>query len=674
MCSSETSLNTSAPYAHTTNGSGEWLRLDAHSRRVGELAAKFAADFDASCLARLAGLLHDIGKSSESFQAYLQSCSKDSLSEDLLQPKYPVGHSIHGARYADERGLPILPMILYGHHSGLSDLLALRSRLYSLADSIEEDAGDHEAIVDISPEDLLKATIPDWASDELSLEVLTRMLFSSLVDADLLDTEAHFSRDGIINSINSVGFNSLWSMLRSKLSRLTAPVLESVLRSAESSNQIFSLDSRYGERRILAAAAFAIRRILEFGLRRVIFAVPGEGEIDDLACRLGEVFGGGSIAEHYRTFDQPTAMRESLSEMDVRRRLGSENWASQFILTTHEQLFESIFSNKPSRCRKLHNLARSVLVIEGIESVPAHVLPSASSILGELATHYGVTLLFSSPLKPSHCHTDRMAVFLAQAVPIADDLQSGGSLHEDVFPTPSSWTEASSMMLKHAQVLCIAANRREALAILDMLNDNATLHLSVLMCPEHRRRVITEIRRRLSRGAPCRVVCTEAFGNVLSSDFPMVLRVSGSIGLSQVDYRQCKPSSLLAAESRVPYSADTHKDFDSRGIDLLRKRLSFATVADLARFSDVPSQVVIARYGGAELTAMLDRIERNGYAERQDWQELQRYSVVLSRTQFYECSRRGLVQEVIGGISVWTGCYTGISGMPDDLDDLTSSR
>jgi CRISPR-associated endonuclease/helicase Cas3 len=679
------------PYAHTPNRNGEWHRLDAHSRRVGNLAATFARDFGASRLARLSGLLHDIGKMDAEFQAHLKSCM-EAARPGGPPMKYPISHSIHGARYAAEKGIPILPMILDGHHTGLSDLSVLKSKLSTADNPRDERRSVCESQLRIPQDEIHRATVPDWASDTLSFEFLIRMLFSALVDANLTDAEAHFSPGHGHIRPRAANFKEFWELFRSQFGDLSPEIQNDVLLSAERPQGVYRLISPPGEIRTRITLAFPIRHALECGLRRVIFAVPGDGSTGDVAESLRRTLGERNVMEEYRSFDPPAAVGENASETETRRRFGTQNWAATFIVTTHAQLLESLFSNKPSRCRKLHNIARSVIVIDEIGSVPSELLTPAMDLLKELTAHYGVTLLLtSSSNRAFSSGSPVLRAFFPAPSPITPDLPSAVVPRLETASETWSWQETADEILRHPQVLCIADNRRDALALFDSLDDSDAFHLSAMMCPAHRREAVSEIRDRLSSGRSCRVVSTAVMGAVDILAFPVILRTAGTLhGLSEcidrcasgrvviftpskeADRRKSKEAMpLIAAETRADYRIVVGKNPDPKGINLLRRRLSFSTVADAFRFTEEPTEAVIVRDGDVGLTEMLDRIQRNGYAERHDWQNLQRYSVMLTRSQFRECSRKGLIQEIIGGINVWVGAYGELTGMPSVLDDPT---
>src|SRR4051794_11355014 len=404
-------------FAHSLAGhsESEWEELEAHLRAVAFRAEEFAAAFEAGEWGRLAGLWHDLGKARPEFQARLRGSGES------------VEHAGVGAALASSRnkvtGLP-LAFAIAGHHAGLADLAdspegggprPLQQRLKENVPLLKDLKGLPTGLTEM-PLPALPKLEGDPKASIRSLELWTRFLFSALVDADFLATEEFYSPGrrlavGEYDDIPSLRRRLDEHLVRflaglpeekreSLVNRRRAEVLAACRTAAERPRGLFSLTVPTGGGKTLAAMAFALRHAERWDLRRAIVAIPFTSIIEQNARVYAGALGPRNVLEHHSALD-PLAAEERNREAELRRRLAAENWDAPVVVTTNVQLFESLFANSPSRCRKLHRIARSVILLDEAQTLPADYLLAVLDILKELTLHYGCTVVLTTATQPA---------------------------------------------------------------------------------------------------------------------------------------------------------------------------------------------------------------------------------------------------------------------------------
>lgn len=583
-------------------------RLDDHLVAVGEIAANFASSFGAAEWARLAGLWHDLGKYREGFQKYIrQTSDPDSHIEGKVSGRDKT-HSAAGALHAiqafssrfgpsGETAARLLAYVIAGHHAGLADWTAgLDDRLLGTRapDSKREYHEAREACASANPKilllpgefDLRRAleAIPGLRSgNPLACSLWVRMLFSVLVDSDFLDTEAFMDEN---KAQRRSGFAPLQDYLRRLDAHLDAKVAAvefsgrggdpvqlaraDVLRQCREKAVlppgVFSLAVPTGGGKTLSSLAFALGHAVAHGRRRVIYAIPYTSIIEQTADVFAGVFGRDAIVEHH------SQAESDASAETARSRLACENWDAPLVVTTNVQLFESLFAARTSHCRKLHNIAGSVIVLDEAQLLPPEFLQPVLDALRLLVEYYGVTLVLCTATQPVLTDAKRFDPRqslrgLPPPVPLIDDeptlyrsldrvrFEWPAEL-EQPLPTP----ELAARLAEHDRVLAIVNTRKDAaeiVAALDAATGDATLHLSAAMCGQHRADVIREIRDRLSarragtEARPLRVVSTQLVEAGVDIDFPVVFRaLAGLDSLAQAAGR-CNREGHLPGKGRV---------------------------------------------------------------------------------------------------------------------------
>ena len=570
----------SEPLAH----SGGHL-LVAHLHTVAALAAKFSQAFDSAEPARrwayLAGLWHDLGKYRPGFQRYVRLADGENAHIEGKVGGREKTHSAAGALWAiqqlNQPNRPyghILAYLIAGHHAGLDDWDGgLKERLQS-SDAQQElaDALAAQPPADVLAHGDLVARIPGGPA---GFALWVRMLFSCLVDADFLDTEAHFDAD---KPARREGFPTLAQMrlaldahmaalpvADTLVNRLRADVLRQCRAQAALPAGFFSLTVPTGGGKTLSSLAFALEHAQAHGHRRIIYAIPYTSIIEQTADVFRNVFkalGDEVLIEHHSQFDA------AATDETARSRLACENWDAPLVVTTNVQLFESLFAAKTSRCRKLHNLVGSVIVLDEAQQLPPGFLQPILDVLNLLVAHYGVTVVLCTATQPALNSTTyfdasknlRGLTNVREIIDNSDALFAAlKRVHVELPPdwtTPTAWADVAAQLSAEDCVLAIV-NTRKAARKLQRLMPEGTLHLSALMCGAHRKDVVTEIKQRLQAkregrdNRPLRVVSTQLVEAGVDMDFPVVYRaLAGLDSIAQAAGR-CNREGRLEGLGRV---------------------------------------------------------------------------------------------------------------------------
>ncbi|MCL6536956.1 MAG: CRISPR-associated helicase Cas3' [Armatimonadetes bacterium] len=706
------------PYAHTPNSAGQWHGLQAHLEATAERARAFADRFGAGDLAYYVGLWHDMGKFHPQFQAYLQACA-----QGKRLPLHP--HARYGAAYAKRHCAPLAFPIM-GHHAGMPDKSDLQARLQQVADMNQAEQPALTAMPALAP---TQVQFPHWLkqNDPLQAEMLIRMLFSCLVDADFLDTEAHFDPQRAAQRPQGFNLHALWQRFEQNQNTLLASapqtpvnavrraVYEDALRAASGKPGLYALTAPTGAGKTRALLAFALQHALTNNLERVIVALPYTSIIDQTADVYRTILGNAVVLEHHSALEV-----DDLSETALERhRLLSENWDAPLIVTTFVQLFESLFSNLPSRCRKVHRLARSVIVLDEVQTLPVELLAPTVHALQQLIDDYGATVLLSTATQPA---LQRVAFTKSPMQVVANPAQHFQTLrrvnyHVDLTPRDYDWL--ADEIAAREQVMVVLNTRKDALATIDALRQRhpnlSVFHLSTLLCPAHRRAVLAEVKRRLEHGEPCRLVATQVVEAGVDLDFPVVMRAVGPLDRIVQAAGRCNREGRLARgevivfelaqgssprgayrtgtdEARITLqqpNADLHDpgayhdyfqrlyanvSLDREGIQRARQGFQFETVAQKYRLiRDDTCPVVIVNYDPSAVNALLQQgraIVQAGSVPPQRWrQQLHAHTVSLYRREVNALRQQGLIQDAPDlGVALYTGTYDPLTGVAVQAD------
>jgi CRISPR-associated endonuclease/helicase Cas3 len=607
-----------AYYAHSREGKGPdtWERLEWHLRRAGVLSRRFGRRFDAGNTAAASGLLHDVGKYSDAFQRRIAG-DAGSVDHATGGAKEAVAH------YGHEVGR-LLAYGIAGHHGGLpnggkADDRALLSRLEST--QIPRGHDRWKGRIGLPDPARVEAEIQAFLKrggeklTRFSVGFLARMVFSCLVDADFLATEWFYDRGKAHARKRFPNPAALAPILRAHLdvafpgrlgeiNRQRAAILNACRNAAARDTGVFSLDVPTGGGKTLSSLSFALEHAARHGLDRVIYAIPYISIIDQTADEFRKALGAAGpdiVLEHHSAVDVPVRAGEPDEPIGPRRlRLATESWDVPVIVTTTVQFFDSLYSNRPSRCRKLHSLARAVIVLDEVQALPLDRLSPCLAALRELTTRYGSSLVLCSATMPNFATHPALKVSLPPASPIITQspalLAAFRRVAPERIPEPIDDETLAAQLAGSAQALCIVDARRHATELFALLpDDGGRFHLSAAMCPAHRRSVLQTVKDRLSAGLPCRLVATRVIEAGVDISFPVVWRaMAGVDSLAQAAGR-CNRHGEGPGVGRFVVFEPAREDAIPKPLADLRRRAGEAKEV-LRQHQDPLSQKAVANF------------------------------------------------------------------------------
>lgn len=726
-----------------TDGGWDTHLLDEHLYAVADLAEKFAQSFDSKDWAYLAGLWHDLGKYRPAFQAHIRKSSGYEPDAHITSEKSSnTSHASTGAVYALEKLGIIGKLIAYaiaGHHAGLPDFEVDKAKGRALKEIISKDKRLlQEALAEIIPETILNRESPLLppfvTSDPEKLHIWIRMLFSCLVDADFLDTERFMSPEKGDNRGQHTGMKEMLSCFNEYMERfqklqregpvnsIRARILDICREKANGKPGIYTLTVPTGGGKTLSSLAFALEHAVKHDKRRIIYAIPYTSIIEQTAEVFRGVFEplGEVLIEHHSNTEPDEHEKETSWS-----RLAVENWDAPLIVTTTVQLFESLYAARTSRCRKLHNLVNSVIVIDEIQLLPPEQLNPIRHIVQSLSQHYGVTFIMSTATPTG---------FEAQTSPFGKRLLDGIKSQELVdepeqyyrqlervnfklpedFNQKQSWDDVSSELKKCDSVLAVVNTRKDAKELWEKMPEG-TFHLSALMCAQHRSEVIGKIKYQLEHGQSTRVISTQLVEAGVDLDFPVVYRALAGLDSIVQAAGRCNregrldkgkvvvfvsphepPQGLLtqARNASVSLLFGCHGDIQNPEIfkryfdklyaevknhdknNVLKKlqqtadelKIQFRTAAERFKMIDDKDTVsVLVRYGDND--SLLGTLAQ-GEPDRWLLRKLQRYTVTLYKYQFEKMLYRGEIEEICKGFYGQSGsgvyhCKLGLLPEPE---------
>lgn len=722
------------PIAHAArNTDGSWRNphdLAEHLREVARLAADFAASFGGSDWAHLAGRWHDLGKYRPRFQRYIRLASGFETDAHIRGEAGKAPHSTAGALLACNRFKEVgrvLAYLIAGHHAGLYDWNSESSSLEYRLQQQDSRAELDEALAAEPPAEVLNSgafqpNLRNIPGGRDGFALWLRLLFSCLVDADFLDTEAYMQPA-------QAGQRGLWPNLTTLLgqfdhhmadlgtraeptaiNRLRAEILAQCRAKALEAPGLFSLTVPTGGGKTLSSLAFALEHAKRHDKRRIIYIIPYTSIIEQTADVFREIFGDAVIEHHSNAETDPT-------KENHKSRLACENWDAPIIITTNVQFFESLFAARTSRCRKLHNIVDSVVVLDEAQLLPPEFLQPILDMLNLLTRHYGVSAVLSTATQPALstreyfdassnlCGLDGVREIVADPDALYCALERVKISLPTDWSASVTWDALADDLTRRASVLAIVNRRNDARELWRRMPEG-TLHLSALMCGAHRSQVIRDIKGRLKDAIPTRVVSTQLVEAGVDLDFPVVYRaLAGLDSLAQAAGRcnregrlkrgevvvflapQRAPPGLLrkgedacrsvlhgyerSALDRALFARYFERlyhdcDLDAEGIATLLKvdgqtlAVNFRTAAERFRLiRDEDSAPVVVCYHGADgvddtIDTLLNTLKKHG-PERWLMRKLQRYTVNIHRRDVMKLLAQGDVEETIPGLFVQVG-------------------
>lgn len=700
------------PIAHVTEDH-QLHYLSDHLKASAELAQKMASEFNCGEWGRLAALWHDLGKYSAAFQQMIREAS--GLDAHLEGKHGKVDHSTAGAIYAIQKLGPqygkILAYMIAGHHAGLPDWQSESAGMSALAQRLRKTELVQAALSASVPPEITEQSLPkEKPKPGADPAFWIRLLFSCVVDADFMDTEHFYAPEKtslrgkypelkeLLPIFSSYMADKQKSAPNTQVNQLRSKILNQCTQKANCRPAIFTLTVPTGGGKTLSSMAFALHHAVKHEKRRIIYVIPYTSIIEQTADQFRKIF-GDVVIEHHSNFDVAGEDKET-----TRSRLASENWDAPIIVTTSVQFFESLFASRTSRCRKLHNIANSVVILDEAQLLPPDFLNPILMALKELQNNYGVTLVLSTATQPAlgpHQSFD----FDFEGLPGTVEIMTNPmELHHalkrvdiatDDLSQVKSWQELAQELQQYSSVLCIV-NRRDDCRELYQLMPEETIHLSALMCGAHRSEVIAHVKEQLKSGVPTRIISTQLVEAGVDVDFPVVYRaIAGLDSIAQAAGR-CNREGLIARGKLVVFTPPSktppghlrqaaeigrkllaeksddpiaHERFErffrelywlkgNEGLDkhgILKDlavdkelRFSYRTAAGKFRIIDESAQApVLVSYG--EGATLIDLLKRKG-PERWLMRKLQRYVVNLPKNIHTRLLTQGAISEVAPGI------------------------
>lgn len=548
----------SHPYLAHIASDGREQTVAAHLQETAALCSSFAAEFGQAQRGAFLGMAHDIGKNSDAFQKRL-----------LGGPR--VDHATAGALECAKRHEEQMACCVIGHHSGMPDFGNPNTDYPGAPTCVGRIRKGQSGNI---PPYHWEGTLPNPGkkpplTDNFSTAMWTKMLFSCLVDADFLDTEAFMaetapqrggydSLEVLLERLNT--YTAPWFPGKTELNRNRCAILSACQEKAALPRGIYSLTVPTGGGKTISSLAFGLNHAVKNGMKRVIYVIPYTSIIEQNAKVFRDILGDSNVVEHHSSVSYDDDDETSCN--NYFQRLASENWDAPVIVTTAVQFFESLYSNRPSQCRKLHNIANSVVIFDEAQMIPTcHLLPCVGA-MASLVSQFRSTIVLCTATQP--VLTDLFRRFYPQVQiqelcpQVGDYFQKfqrvtyrdGGFLSEEAL---------AEELQQHNQVLCIVNTRKAAQSLYALLPQEGKFHLSTLMYPAHRKQVLSTIRSRLKDGLPCRVVSTSLIEAGVDVDFPMVWReISGLDSIAQAAGRCNREGKNSAAESIVTYFQSEH--------------------------------------------------------------------------------------------------------------------
>lgn len=508
--------------AHKTEN--EVQSVKEHLEGTATLSASFADAFGAGELGRLCGLAHDIGKYSAGFQ------------RRIMEDGPKVDHASAGAIECFRKRQAIAAMCVMGHHGGLmnlggrddltdADSFYGRMNRYTGVKKYAYDAWSREV-------ELPSVGIPsvEWKHTAF----YTRMLYSCLVDADFLDTAAFMGepRDHVVAKWDEMNqrldaYTCGWYPPKGELNRIRCAILDTCKTQGETgAGSLFTLTVPTGGGKTVSSLAFALRHAKAAGKDRIIYVIPYTSIIEQTASVFREILGEDVVLEHHSGIVYDDGEDGNLNAKQKRMKYAAENWDMPIVVTTAVQFFESLYDNRPSACRKLHNIANSVVIFDEAQMLPLPYLRPCVYAIAELTRAYRVTAVLCTATQPA---LDPLFTEYLQKTPCEicpPELRKEEIFKRVTFHKSGKLTkeELAEGLNRQPQVLCIVNSRAAAQELYGMLEEEGRYHLSTLMPPAERQKQLQVIRDRLKDGLPCRVVSTSLIEAGVDVDFPAVYR------------------------------------------------------------------------------------------------------------------------------------------------------
>lgn len=559
-----TTISENSIIAHVRSSDMAVQTNSEHCRGVAHLSSEFAADFGWREMGYVMGLLHDKGKEQRGFQRYIR---KMSGYEEVAGHVEKTPHAFVGALLAEKTGMyrDLIGMPIAGHHAGLHDKKDYEQLKQK---NMPEDIETNDPQIDSVKTGCLPA--PQYVHH------LIRMLFSSLVDADYLDTERFMqperyaerrcgdSLEVLQKSLNAYLDNLNKRSTYTPVNRIRNSVQQLCRDASTLPSGFYSLTVPTGGGKTLSSMVWAIGHALANGKKRIIIAIPYTSIITQTAEILRGIFGENNVVEHHSAVNFKD---EDGANNDCFLKLATENWDSPIVITTNVQLFESMYASRPSKCRKLHNICKSVLILDEVQALPVGHLQPIVDALKAYQKHFGTSVLFTTASMPALRGKYRGAPDnvclegidnITEIVPKSYKLQDHLRRADIRFDTVSStYDSIAERLSQHTRVLCIVNTRRDAQELFSRLpQDGVTIHLSKMMCPAHISQQLSRLKEALKSpgNGIVRVVSTQLIEAGVDIDFPVVYRQEAGLDSILQAAGRCNREGILPIGTTYVFS------------------------------------------------------------------------------------------------------------------------
>ncbi|MGO0060384.1 CRISPR-associated helicase Cas3' [Brevibacillus fluminis] len=710
-----------------------------HLEGVAKQSMLYAEAFGAGYLGYLAGILHDVGKYSDEFQQRIRGCNirvdhstagAQWISNDKVYREYLGNYGI------DRYFAILIAYTISGHHGGLMNYGAvdeegtLKNRLAKK--DIKEWASAWKEIEIIQQEWDSKKFVLDsgWNQEQIAWKYsfLGRMLYSCLVDADSIDTrdycndsdsriveEKRPSMSELQDRFNAYMSKKLNASRDTPINQKRRQILTACQRQAEMTPRMFTLTVPTGGGKTLSSLAFALNHATKYEKRRIIYVIPFTSIIEQTAEQFRYVLGQDAILEHHSNFDYEKYEENYGGDKERLLKFSSENWDASVVVTTSVQFFESLFSNQRSKCRKLHNIANSVIVIDEAQSIPRGYLKPCLMALDELIQSYGCTVVLCTATQPSW---EGLGVKITEIMdtPTPTELMDAFKRVDVIIHGSNTEVISDSQVVEwmeeSEQVLCIVNTRKHAKKLYDELkerNVEGLYHLSGRLCAKHRSEILMKIRECLQNQSPCRLISTQLIEAGVDVDFPFVIRsYAGLDSIAQAAGR-CNREGQRESGKMVVFYPEKHgipskgwlketateaqntimfnnqsplslaniqnyferihgicdgrveKVTDAEGIIKLLKsknsnlEIPYQEIADKFQFIDGNMQTIVVRYD-SRAEELIKNLSATMYPLR-EMRKLQSYTVQVYQHEFMEFQRNRLLDNVGGAWVLMENSY-----------------
>ena len=703
--------------AHSQNAQGIEQSMSHHCNGVATIMRSFCLSSEFEDLYHLCGLLHDLGKYDEKFQTYIRGNGS----------KEP--HAIWGALFANKKKLIHLAYPIYGHHAGLPN----RGSMGSKFAAYENEDTKIDKLVKALKEDDITINIPDNSAFKsikqfTEKELFIRLLFSSLVDADSLDTESHFAPEqfsrrpkkafDIESMIKRIAekFSSFEKAPKTKLNQLRTEVRMYAQEKANLPQGCFSMTLPTGMGKTLCSINWALHHAkTHSNIKRIVIVLPFISIIDQTAKELKGIFGADIVLEHHSNVIYQNDGEEDCDFGKMSLELATENWDYPIIITTAVQFFESLFSNKRTKCRKLHNLQDSIIIFDEIQTLPIDLAECTMEMLNDMLNLCRCSLLFCTATQPDF-QTRKDFSGVDSITPLVKDASAIFDITKrvDYFPVdnynPQSFDHLAQKVIQLGESALIVCNtKKKALSLFHEIRNQEgfkTIHLSTNMCPSHRLKTIEEIKTALNGGEKLIVCSTQLIEAGVDLDFPIVFRELAPLESIIQSAGRCnregkrnrgkvflfqfmdkgQPSRIYETfsqhaklcyqnnESRL-YDADFYANYYRQLLNLYvskndisedRRHLNFENVANKYKIIDNEAEAVFVYKYNSESKKLFDDIKDKEFLIRQDYQRISQYCVNV-----YDKFIKNNYDKIgeTAGVLIWHGAYdkqTGLSNVEEN--------